>query len=108
MDLRAYYQKIRKTESEIPDENPVIVSVETSEGGRAGRLTEVKRPLAARMVVEGRARLATEQEAADFRKEQGQAYELARRREAAKLPGGVLSEQDLKAIRSVLRPGKQE
>jgi hypothetical protein len=108
MDLRTYYQKMRKIEADIPEENAVIVSVETSDGGTPGRTTEVKRELAARMLVEGRARIATEQEAAEFRGEQSRAYEQARRREGAGLHAGVLSEQDLKAIRNTLRPGKQD
>src|SRR5947209_5265176 len=108
MDLRSYYQKMRKIEAEIPEENAVIVSIETSDGGTAGRTTEVKRELAARMVVEARARLATAQEAAEFRRGQNKTYEEARRRESAGLTGGVLSEQDLKAIRNTLRPGKQD
>jgi len=108
VDLRAYFQKMRKIEAEIPEESPVIVSLETPEGGKADRLTEVRRLLAARMVVEGRARLATEKEASDFRREQAKPYELARRREAAGVPTGILSEQDLKAIRKTLQPEKRD
>lgn len=108
MDLRVFYQKMRKLESEISAEHVVIVSIETSEGGAAGRMTEVARPLAARMVVEGRARLATETEATEFRREQTKAYEQARRKEAAAQNSGILSEQDLKAIRIALRPAKQD
>ena len=58
MDLRAYYQKIRKVEAEIKDPVVTIVSLETPEGGKAGTKTEVPRGLAARMIVEGRAELA--------------------------------------------------
>ena|SRR5579884_615685 len=108
MDLRAYYQKIRKTEAEIPEESAVIVSLDTGDGGVAGRISEVGRELAARMVVESRARLADEAEAAEFRQQQEKQWEQARRREAAMHRGGVLSEQDLKAIRNTMRPGKQE
>ncbi len=98
---------MRKIEKEIPDENTVVVSVETSDGGTAGRMTEVKRGVAAQMVVEGRARLATDQEATEFQRDQAKAYEQARRREAAGY-GGILSEQDLKAIRNTLRAAKQD
>ena len=67
MDLRAYYQKIRKIEADIPEPAAVIVSRATPEGGRVGVKTEVPRGLAARMVAEGRADLATPDEAAEFR-----------------------------------------
>lgn len=108
MDLRAYFQKVRKTEAEIPEESAVIVSLETGDGGTAGRLTEVTRSVAARMVVDGRARLATECETREFRQAQAKAYELVCERQARSVRGGVLSEHDLKAIRNTLRPGKQD
>jgi hypothetical protein len=66
MDLRAYYQKIKKLEAGITDAAVVIVSRETSEGGRAGVKTEVPRSIAARMLAEEKADLATAEEAAEF------------------------------------------
>jgi hypothetical protein len=67
MDLRAYYQKIQKIEAGIPEPAVVIVSRETPEGGKAGVKTEVPRALAARLLVEEKADLATLEEAAQFR-----------------------------------------
>jgi hypothetical protein len=67
MDLRLFYQKMRKLESEIKDAHVVVVSLETPDGGKPGRLTEVNRENAARLVVEGRALLASDEEAAAFR-----------------------------------------
>ena len=67
MDLRAYYQKIRRIEAELKEESVVMVSLETPEGGKAGTRTEVPRPLAARLVVDGKAELASPEEAAEFR-----------------------------------------
>ncbi len=66
MDVRIYYQKIRQKEREIPAEHVVVSSLETPEGGREGSLTEVSREMAARLIVEGRARLADEGEAAEY------------------------------------------
>jgi len=66
MDLRVYYQKLRKTESEIPDEFPVVVSRETSDGGKQGLLTQVPRVLAARLITDGKADLAGVKEASQF------------------------------------------
>jgi hypothetical protein len=67
MDLRQYYQKIREKESAITEPFPIVVSNETADGGKAGVLTEVTPGIAARMVVDGVARLATAQEEKVFR-----------------------------------------
>ena len=69
MDLRVYYQKIKEVESKIADAFAVIVSLESPDGGKAGTQTEVTRSLAARMIVNGLARLAT---AAEKRALEGQ------------------------------------
>lgn len=67
MDLRAYYQKIRRIEAEIRDPSVVIVSRETQDGGRRGVRTEVPRTVAARMIADESADLATPEEAEEFR-----------------------------------------
>ncbi len=67
MDLRMFYQKLRKIEQDIVDPHVVVVSQETSDGGRAGQKVEVSRSSAARLIVEGRARLATAEEATQHR-----------------------------------------
>jgi hypothetical protein len=59
MDLKVYYRKIRIVEAEIADADVVMISLETPDGGRAGVATEVRRRLAAKLVVEGKARLAS-------------------------------------------------
>ena len=77
MDLRAYYKSIRETEAAMPAPQVVIVSLATPDGGKAGITTEVPTPIAARMVVEGRARRATDAEAADFHHQQSAARQAA-------------------------------
>ena len=67
MDLQMYYQKIREMETKIADEFPLVVSVETSDGGKSGTKTEVPRRLAAKLLVEGLARLATKDEMKAYR-----------------------------------------
>jgi hypothetical protein len=67
MDLRTYYQTIRKITAGITEEAAVVISRETSDGGRAGVKTEVPRALAAQLMVEGKADLASPEEAAEFR-----------------------------------------
>jgi hypothetical protein len=66
MDLRNYYQKVKDIGSKIPDTFTVVVSLETGDGGKAGRQTEVSRALAAKMIVDGTARLATPDEKQAF------------------------------------------
>ena len=71
MDLKVFYQKMRKLEQEITSDHIVVVSLETSDGGKPGIKTEVSRENAARMMVEGRCRLATKSETAEYWKHSG-------------------------------------
>ena len=66
MDLRAYYKKVREIESALPGQFVVVVSVETTDGGKDGVLTEVARFTAAKQIAEGRARAASTEEARGF------------------------------------------
>lgn len=66
MDVKEYYRKVRGIESTIDGEFAVVVSNETADGGKAGRKTEVAKLQAAKLVAEGRARLATEEETRQY------------------------------------------
>ncbi|MBV8846156.1 MAG: hypothetical protein JO307_25395 [Bryobacterales bacterium] len=70
MDLRVYYQKIRKIEAELTEPFVVVVSRRTEEGGRAGVKSEVPKKLAAKLIAEEKAVVASTEEAAEFRAEQ--------------------------------------
>ena len=99
MDLQLYYQKIRTMAASIEDAFPVVVSAETPDGGKNGVLTEVSPRLAAKMVVEGTARLATAAEAKAFRKSQAEAKRLADQEAAAsKVQLAVLSTDELNRL----------
>ncbi len=64
-------------------------------------LVETPRAVAARMIVEGRARLATAEETASFREKQAEARRAAEEAAAAKrIQVTVLSESDLRALRA--------
>jgi hypothetical protein len=76
MDLKLYYQKIRDTECKIPDVFPLIVSQETDNGGKAGSYAEVTRAVAAKMITEGTARLATAVEAKAYREDRAEAKRI--------------------------------
>jgi hypothetical protein len=62
MDLRQYFKKIRSTEAGLTDSFPLVVSLETADGGKAGTASEVTRMEAAKLIVEGCARLASDDE----------------------------------------------
>jgi hypothetical protein len=108
MDLRMFYQKLRKIEQEITDPHVVVVSNETPDGGKAGQKTEVSRSNAAGLIVEGRARLATAEETAEYRSSIEQARQEAEQRATAqKIQVNVVSEADLRAIKNASRPEKR-
>lgn len=108
MDLRIFYQKLRKIEQEIADPHVVVVSHETSDGGRAGQKAEVSRGIAARLIVEGRARLASPEEVAEYRNAIEHARQEAEQRAMAqKIQVNVVSEADFRTIKSVSRPEKR-
>ncbi len=66
MDLKAYYRKVHEVESAIPTPFVVVIGLDTPDGGKAGTRSEAARPVAAKLITEVRARLATEEEAKIF------------------------------------------
>ena len=62
MDLRDFFKRIRAIEATIEAAYALVVSYETPDGGKAGVMTEAPRDVAARLIAEGRARLATPDE----------------------------------------------
>jgi hypothetical protein len=108
MDLRVFFQKLRKIEQGIVDAHVVVVSHETPDGGRAGRLAEVSRGNAARLILEGHAQLATAEESAEFRAAAQKALEEAQQRLLAdKVHINVISDADLRALKSASRTEKR-
>lgn len=104
MDLRQYFQKIKTIEATIPWENAVVVSLETPDGGRPGQLSEVSRAIAAKLLVQGKARLASEDEADGFvtsiQEAKRVADELAMR---DRVQLSVLNSSDVDLLRNVLK-----
>lgn len=62
MDVRQYYRKLRDIESGIADDFVLVTSLETSDGGKAGIVSEVSREQAAKLIVEGRVTLSESKE----------------------------------------------
>jgi hypothetical protein len=104
MDLRAYYQRIRDAAAAIEEPFPIVMSLATADGGKEGMPIEVTRQLAAKMMVEGSARLASAAEARQFREQQAEAKRLAdQAAAAARVQLTVLTTDDLNRLRN---PGK--
>lgn len=66
MNLRDFYANVRNTIATIDSAFVVLVSKDTPDGGKAGVMTLVKRETAARLIVENRARLATDDETESY------------------------------------------
>ncbi|HYM09899.1 MAG TPA: hypothetical protein VEU62_04170 [Bryobacterales bacterium] len=109
MDLKAYYRKLRDTEKSLRDEFVVLKSRATADGGVAGRLTEVTRAVAAKMLVDGTADVAEKQEAEAFRQKRLEEKEQEeQKRVAAKVQFTVLTESDLRALQKPARGSSKE
>lgn len=107
MDLRHFYSEIAIVEAEIEGKDAVVVSLETSDGGKPGAVTEVPRAVAARMVVEKRARLATEEEAEWYRLEAAEAHRRSLETQLAqRVQVTVVSENELQTLKQSLRPAR--
>ena len=92
MDLRLYYEKLRAVEMKLTDEYPIVVSNETADGGKDGTKTEVPKRIAAKLLVEGQARLATKEETKEYREYQAESKRVAEQiAAAARLQLTVLS-----------------
>lgn len=97
MDLKQYFKKIKDTEASLTEQYPLIVSLETTDGGKPGMVVEVSRHEAAKAIVENRAVLASdgqkiayfEQQAA--RKRSAEKAELSRRLQIA-----IISDPELR------------
>ena len=104
MDLKIYYQKVKQVEAGISEPHVVVVSQETPDGGKAGQMTEVTRTAAARLVVEGRARIGSPEETAAFRSRVAEAKKIAEEAAVAnRMQIAVVGDSELKALKSALR-----
>jgi hypothetical protein len=105
LDIRTYFQKVEETEQMIGAPHVVIVSQATPDGGKAGVASEVGRTVAAELIAQGRARLATEAEAREYRASQERARAAAEQeRLANRVQVAVMSEQDLRTLKGSHRP----
>lgn len=103
MDIRMYFQRVREAESLIPTDIVLVMSLDTEDGGKAGRMSEVARHTAAQLIVNGRARLATDSEVTQFREEAEQRHAAAEQASRSQMQVAVLSDNELRALKSSLR-----
>jgi hypothetical protein len=83
MDLKAYFKTLRQVESNLPADEVVVASLATADGGRAGELTEASRTVAAKLIVDGAARLGTGEEARQYHERAAELRRQAEQKEAA-------------------------
>jgi hypothetical protein len=97
MDLKQYFRKIRQIEATLSEMFPLVVSLETPDGGKPGLVSEISREQAAKLIVEGRAVLASEEEKELYREQQASAREAAEKSELAKrVQIAIVSDRDLR------------
>lgn len=92
MDLKEYYRKLREMAAGIVEKDLYVVSLPTSDGGKAGVLTQVPALVGCELVIKGRARLAekSEIEAFEEREEEARA-EIAKREFASRVQVQVVA-----------------
>ena len=96
MDLKQYFRKIREVEGSLIESFPVIVSLDTEDGGKGGVISEVSRATAAKLVVEGRAVLATEDQKLFFAAQTEAARKAAEKLELARrVQVAIIADSDL-------------
>jgi hypothetical protein len=99
MDVKTYYQRIRDVEATISTPFTVVISQPTDDGGKQGVVVEVPRHLAAKMAVEGSARLGTAAEVAAFQQSQSETYKAAQEAAAAaRVEVTMVSSDELKKL----------
>jgi hypothetical protein len=102
-----YFQKLEETESTITSSDVVVVSEATPDGGKAGVTSEVSRTVAAQLITEGRARLASSDEERVFRgvKERARVA-LEQERLANRVHVTVLSDNEMRSLKGPQRTSR--
>lgn len=97
MNLRTYYQTVKRIREGLPEPYMLVTSLSTPNGGKEGVVTEVETSLAARMIADLSARPATDEEIAAYQAEcerlRGEAKEEEMR---SRLRVTLVSEPDIR------------
>jgi hypothetical protein len=87
---------MREIEGGLTEPYPVVISLETSDGGKPGMVCEVPRSVAAKMILEGRATLASVEQKELFLQQQETAKKTAEKAELARrLQVAIIADPDL-------------
>jgi hypothetical protein len=98
VDVKQYYRKLREIEATLPEQYVFIESLETPDGGKAGRVSEVPRDTAAKMLLEARAVLASEKKRQAYFEEQAAAKKAAHKAELARrVQVAIIADPDMNA-----------
>lgn len=100
MNLIDYYRDLRAIQRGFPEPFVVVVSLKTKDGGRAGVVSEVAAEIAAGLIMNDRARVATAEEAAQFRREAKEAWEAALAKQGPQVNVMVVAESELENFKS--------
>jgi hypothetical protein len=96
VDLRQYFRKLQELEAAMVESDQTVVSLETPDGGKTGMISEVSRANAAKLITEGRAVLASQEQKEEFAEGQRAARQAAEQAEMARrLQVTIVSEADL-------------
>lgn len=108
MNLKDYYQEITAQEAEIEESFALVISLATPNGGRAGIASEVNRVIAAKLIVDKQARLASPEEVKKLRADR---VEKQRLNDLASLQERVrmtrLAEDELRALKLAMQPSRK-
>ncbi len=98
MDLKQYFRRLREIEESFIDKYPVVISLETPDGGKAGLIAETSRHVAAKMIVEGRAVLANAEQKTAYYDHQEANKKAAEKAELAKrVQVAIIADPDFQA-----------
>lgn len=107
MDLKVYYRKLREIAADIREPYVVVISHATPDGGKAGVASEVPREVAAKMIVNGQARLADDREEQQYRERAAEARRAAEQAALAeRIQVTVVSDVEGRRLRVVSREPK--
>jgi len=96
VDVKQYYRKIREVQNALPESDVLVVSLATADGGKEGVISETSREVAAKLIVEGRAVQATEEQKTAYFERQIAARKEAHRAELARrLQVAIIAEPDM-------------
>ncbi len=102
MDVKQYFRKVREIEESLTEPHPLVVSLETSDGGKAGTVCEVPRFVAAKMILERRATLASVEQKELFHQQQEAAKKVAEKAELARrVQVAIIADSDLQTTKTV-------